>query len=656
MSIERGSLEQLASAALCLGLALLPLVAGLPPWISLTIAAAAAVRLGLAVRGGDAPPRTLRLTVAAVAIGTLFLEFRTFNGLAAGTALLALLSGLKLLETRTRRDLRVLLLIVYFLSLAALLQGDSVWLLAYLLGLSWLASATLLRLAVTQDGPDRRASLCYCGRILLHALPLALVLWLFFPRLAEPLWRIDAAGRGAATGLGESMSPGDIDDLALSDEIAFRAHFIGPAPPRDQRYWRGPVLDDFDGRTWRRHAGASAAAPFRPSGTAYRYTLHLEASRYAWVLTLDWPVAWNLPQAALTDDDVLLESLPLSSPFDLTATSYSKITPLAPLGADQRRADTRLPAGQNVRTAAFAVQLRRRHPQALAYAAAVLNMFHTQPFFYTLTPPPLGADPVDRFLFATRSGFCGHYASAFAVLMRAAGIPARVVTGYFGGTFNRYADYWIVRQSDAHAWDEIWIDGRGWLRVDPTAAIAAARVDPNLRDARFAGDAFSLDLPRHTPWLADLRLRIDALRELWSERIVRYGQGSQQSLLAHLLIPNPNAEKLVSVLAAALALALAWLTWQVRRGLRPRRVDEPARAYARLCAKLAAVGLPRCAHEGAEAYAARVSGQRPDLSDRVGALCRQYSDLRYGGGRADAGTAAFTAAVRAFKPPKFPAS
>jgi transglutaminase-like putative cysteine protease len=178
-------------------------------------------------------------------------------------------------------------------------------------------------------------------------------------------------------------------------------------------------------------------------------------------------------------------------------------------------------------------------------------MFTQQAFYYTLTPPKLADDSVDEFLFGTKRGFCGHYASAFATLMRAAGIPAHVVTGYQGGTFNRFADYWILRQSDAHAWTEVWIEGHGWLRVDPTSAIAPARVEPGVDDAVGADAPLAGRWQRHTPWLGDMRLRLDALRELWRERILLFDQSSQQEVLEWLNIPEPDGQ---IVLTAALTL------------------------------------------------------------------------------------------------------
>jgi hypothetical protein len=237
--------------------------------------------------------------------------------------------------------------------------------------------------------------------------------------------------------------------------------------------------------------------------------------------------------------------------------------------------------------------------------------------------------------------------------MRAAGIPARIVTGYYGGEFNRYADYWIIRQSDAHAWVEVWMPDRGWLRIDPTAAIDPVRVDRRIREES-ANSVPSIDFAGQEPWLKGLRLRADALRQLWRERILRYNEDSQQALLARLHVPEPDVEKLVLVLATGLGLGLLWLTWQVRRELRVGPRSPLDRAYARLCAKLAARGLPRAPYEAAESYAARVAALRPDLAQTVQELCRHYNELRYGKDAGDVGR--FAAAVRAFRPRDFRAS
>ena len=225
MSGERVSYEQLLGISACLALALIAHIDSLPLWVPGIVIACGLVRLGLARSGRGAPPRSVLITVAALSIPLLLLRFHTFNGLVAGTALLSVTAGLKLLETRTQRDIYIITLIIYFVSLSALLDTNSFWLLAYLIGVCWLTTATLLRVTSTGAAPGWRRSLLYGGRILAQALPLALLLWLLFPRLASPLWRIPSDSRVAASGLSDTMSPGDITQLALSDEIAFRVRF-----------------------------------------------------------------------------------------------------------------------------------------------------------------------------------------------------------------------------------------------------------------------------------------------------------------------------------------------------------------------------------------------------------------------------------------------
>jgi transglutaminase-like putative cysteine protease len=600
----------------------------------------------LARSGRGAPPRGILIAVAALAMPLLFLRFHTFNGLVAGTALLSVTAGLKLLETKTQRDIYIITLIIYFVSLAALLEGDSFWLLAYLIGVCWLTTATLLRATSSGPAPGWRRSLRYGGRVLAQALPLALVFWLLFPRFASPLWQIPNDSKTAASGLSDTMSPGDINQLA------FRVRFDSAAPPASERYWRGPVLDSFDGHTWTRatYGSGGAPPPLQPQGPAYHYTVMMEPHQHRWIFMLDWPSTWDRPRAELSNDYTLMQYEPLSRPVDVVGTSYTRVQYSEPLKPRTRTRDLQQPRDRNPRTQQLAREMRSAHADDLELVRAVLDMFRQQPFYYTLTPPKLADNSVDEFLFDTKRGFCGHYASAFAALMRAAGIPARVVTGYHGGTLNPYGDYWILRQSDAHAWTEVWIEGRGWMRIDPTAAIAPERIERGLADAVSADDPLASRWQRNTPWFAGARLRLDLLREVWRERILDFNQDSQRKLLEFLKIPEPDGQKLVMVLAAAMALVLAWLTWQVHRELAPPSKDVAARTYARLCAKLAAAGIARRPHEGAEAYALRVAQLRPDLADTVTALCRHYSSLRYATPSARITLGQFQAGVRAFRP------
>jgi protein-glutamine gamma-glutamyltransferase len=652
MITDRVSYEQLLGISGCLALALLAHVTTLPLWVPVIIVACGLIRLGLARRGRSAPPRGVLIAIAALVMPLMFLRFHTFNGLVAGTALLSVTAGLKLLETKTQRDIYIITLIIYFVSLAALLEGDSFWLLAYLIGVCWLTTATLLRATSSGPAPGWRRSLRYGGRVLAQALPLALVFWLLFPRFASPLWQIPNDSKTAASGLSDTMSPGDITQLALSDEVAFRVRFDSAAPPAQERYWRGPVLDHFDGHTWTQSSSGIGGTPppLQPQGPAYRYTVMMEPHQHRWLFMLDWPSTWNQPRAELSSDYTLMQPEPLSRAVDVVGTSYTRVQYSEPLKPRARTRDLDQPRNRNPRTQQLAREMRSAHADDMELVRAVLDMFRQQPFYYTLTPPKLSDNSVDEFLFDTKRGFCGHYASAFAALMRAAGIPARVVTGYQGGTLNPYGDYWIFRQSDAHAWTEVWIDGRGWTRIDPTAAIAPERVERGLADAVNADDPLASRWQRKTPWFAGARLQLDLLREIWRERILDFDQDSQRKLLEMLKIPEPDGQKLVMVLAAAMALVLVWLTWQVHRELAPPSKDVAARTYARLCAKLAAAGIARKVHEGAEAYAMRVAQQRPDLAGTVTALCRHYSSLRYAAPSGRITLGQFQAGVRAFRP------
>jgi hypothetical protein len=264
------------------------------------------------------------------------------------------------------------------------------------------------------------------------------------------------------------------------------------------------------------------------------------------------------------------------------------------------------------------------------FVRAVLSMFRRGGFEYTLTPPKLDLNSVDDFVFNTKRGFCGHYASAYVTMMRAAGVPARVVTGYQGGEWNPVREYFLVRQSDAHAWAEVWLDGRGWTRVDPTAVVAPERLRRGVYD--LMPDAFSSAqrFMRDSPWLADVRLRWDAVNDWWNERVVRFDLATQMDLLKWLGFDAPDWQPLGWLFAAALIGWLMFVAWHVGKALRSTPMDRLARAYTRLCAKLAKAGVPRASHEGPLAYADSVAAQRPDLAGAVRPLLRRYADLRYG--------------------------
>jgi len=602
----------------------------LPPWITVVAVGASVTRVLLALRGARLPGFWVRAVVALVLTGAVLASFRTLNGLAAGSALLVAMGSLKLLETRARRDDYVIIAVALFLLLAACLDRQGLTRVPFYFVQLWITCGAIAVVAAPEALAGVKAPLRLAGRGLLYALPLAVALFLFFPRVQGAFWALPNAG-GAVTGLSDEMSPGQIDALTDSDTPAFRVEFAGAAPPPQERYWRGPVLQSFDGVTWRHERSRSFLEPEVDfEGPEYRYRVTLEPHGRNWWFALESVLEAPSRRVLLTMDRRLISAEPVNEAVSYDAVSRPRTRTSARLSTNGYRYALALPEGQNPRTLALAARLRAAAPDATRYARAVLDYFAREGFEYTLTPPRLAANAVDDFLFNTRRGFCGHYASAYATLMRAGGVPARVVTGYLGGEWNPIGGYLLVRQSDAHAWVEIWLEGRGWARVDPTGVVAPERLQRGLYDLMPAAASFTTRLTRDTAWLGELVYAWDAVNTAWRKRVLEFGQQSQLKLLDRLGFDSPHWRHLGYALVAALLAWLAWMSWQSRMWLRAARPDSLARAWRALGAKYARIGLARAPAEAPLAHAARVGAARPDLAATADALARRYADLRYG--------------------------
>jgi protein-glutamine gamma-glutamyltransferase len=598
-----------------------------PPWAAGIALLLIVWRLLSAHRGGASPAIAARVLLAVVLVAIVLARFHTLNGLAAGTTLLLLMAGLKLLETRTARDQAVMVAAGLFLLLAACLDRQELAR-APLYGLqAWLCCAALAVIATPTT--SARAALSLAGRALLLALPLALLLFVFFPRLAGAFWAIPRNDL-AMSGLSDTMTPGSIGQLATSYEPAFRVQFLGPVPPSRERYWRGPVLHEFDGQGWRSSPRELRAHPPREYlGTAYHHRVQLEASRQRWWFALDTPVQAPEARARLTYDDQIIGTEPLNEPVSFETVSYTHTRATQPLDAAVQRQDTALPRSGNPRSRALAESLRARAGSDGALVQAVLEYLRTGGFVYSLEPERLGPDAIDDFLFRTRVGFCGHYASAFVVLMRAAGVPARVVTGYLGGEWIPYGGYLLVRQSEAHAWAEVWLEGRGWTRVDPTAVVAPERLERGILDLMPQQLPVRERLLHASPWLTQLLQRWDAANAWWTNHVVRFDYEAQLGVLARLGIRSPDERYLGSAFMLALCAWLAVIAWHIGRDTYRARPDTLARAYGRLCRKLARIA-PRAPHQGPLDFGATLVACRPDVQSSVLPLLERYAELRYG--------------------------
>ena len=610
--------------------ALAPHVLHLPAWISLLIAAALAWRWTADRHAWPLPPRWLRVLLAIAATLAVLGTYRTLNGIEAGTAFLVLLAGVKLLETRGSRDLTVIVFIAYFLLYSALLRDQRLPQLPYLVAGGIFLTAALMRVHAGSAGDSGRDVLLRTGALLLQALPLAMLLFLLFPRLPGPFWGI-ATGESARTGLGDEMTPGDISDLSVSGEVAFRVRFTGELPSPAQRYWRGPVLHEFDGRSWRRpRAQAFPSQEVTYLGEPVEYQITLEPTDRPWILALDIPAEWPEREAFRTYDFQLVAPRRLSEVSSFRLRSYPDFIAGIELPQSLRRKGLQLPDEGNPRSRALASQLAAQYGDPRAIAQALLTMFREQPFVYTLDPPKLAENAMDEFLFDTRRGFCEHYASAFTLVMRAAGVPARVVTGYQGGEFNPLGGYLIVRQSDAHAWSEIWIEGRGWTRVDPTAAVAPERIERGLIGAMSEFEPVPGRLRDASNLWLQASLGWDTLNDFWNERIVRFNAARQLDLLEQFGIDDPDWRTLGLGLAASLAgffVALsAYLAWRFRSPAR----DWPARLHDVVRRRLVRRGLHPQQAEGPVAYLERAAAACPDLATDLTEIRDVYVDLRYG--------------------------
>lgn len=613
----------LLAAATCL----LPLLLQLPP--ELGIGMAVAMALVAAASWRRPLPLALRLLLPLVLVAAVLSRSHFAFGRDTACALLAAMLAIKPAETFTLRDGRSLLGFALFAPFATfLLDQGPVSLALGLLG-SILALAALGRLAELESGdsghplsPWRRMATVL--KLMAIGLPLALAVFWLFPRLATPLWGTPQRAM-ARPGLSDHMAPGQWIDLLNDDTTALRVQFHGATPPTSQMYWRGPVLSNFDGRTWTqaRWLQGIPAAPVRSGPTRWDYTIEVEPTDDRQLVALELPTT-------VPDGTQLSLDYGLYARQPLTTVTHWRMRSAPPVAFEPKLRQTlramalALPGGYNPRTIALARQWRRQDgSNDAAIVQRALRLFHDR-FAYTLATPLAGRNSVDEFLFEQKEGFCEHFSSAFVVLMRAAGIPARVVTGYVGGYRNPIGQYWQVRRSDAHAWAEVWLAGRGWVRVDPTAAVAPERIYDTLAD-RAPGAEGLLGAWLPTPVFN----ASDWLRRGWNDFALGFDALHQRQLLQPLGLDELDSGRLVALFCTAAALALSWMAWLTARA--EREADPVLRAWHRLGARYARIGLGRESHEPAADWAERVSLADADAAGQLRQLSWRFNSWRYAG-------------------------
>ncbi len=613
----------------------LPHAAHIPVWVTLLLISISAWKLLISFARLRAPGRLLRMLIVACSLVGVFLAYRTLLGRDAGVALLVIMTGLKLLELDTRRDVVVLIYLGIFLIITNFLYSQSILMAAWMLVSVWLLMASMIALNHARKAVTLRAYARQSLGHMLLALPFTLVLFVLFPRIEGPLWNLPRDAHGGISGLGDSMAPGNISRLARSDRVAFRVTFDGPPPPGRLLYWRGPVLDRFDGSRWSQsYLARTGKQQSDYLSREVRYSMILEPHNRNWVFALDMPGPAPAGTRINFHHQLLaIRTIRKRQRYHLRSWLRYRIDP--DMHDQLRHYFLRVPAYRNPRSVALALDMRRRHADDSALIRAWLDFFRNRNFHYTLSPGRYGYDAIDEFLFERRRGFCEHYASAFAFVMRVSGIPSRIVTGYQGGEMNRIGNYMIVRQSDAHAWVEVWLQGRGWVRVDPTSAVAPQRIESGLEAALPARELAGRPARSRSHWLRNLGLLWDSINNGWNEWVLAFNSQTQEDLLARLGIdPMRDAELLLWL--TAIVLSLLGVIFVILHWPRHRQGCDPAKKlYLACCRKLARKGIERRPAEGPLALCERVCHLRPELGPSLCAFINHYVRLRYGKGGQD---------------------
>ena len=641
-AIPRISLLWLLAALLLL---ILPHVVRLPVWVTVLLLGCMGWRLLIYAGRLGFPGKWLKIAIVVVALPLTVMQYGA-QGVGLDTAVCLLILGVvfKLLEMRDRRDILIVIALCYVLAMLGFIYTQTILATLHAIVCFILITATMLSLYRDNARNTFRDNGRLAVRLVLQSIPLTIALFVLVPRVS-PLWSMPLPVSSSTNmGVSDEMTPGDITNLGRSSQLAFRVSFTGEAPAHEDLYWRGLVLDFFDGRTWRR-AGSTLQTyqmitrfptDFRgvPMGEPVSYDVILEPTQQSWVYALQ--LAEVSARDMVQDRNYsLITEQPINQRYRYQVSSYLQHQTDLQLAGTQRARSLQIPEGDlNPRTAALAAELRAAAATDMDYAVAVLRHFREQPYYYTLTPPALGDASIDEFMFTTREGFCGHYAGSFVYMMREAGIPARVVVGYQGGEYNPFEDYTLVYQYNAHAWAEVWIEGEGWVRFDPTAAVAPERITMGVESffqdqPGFMEDAgFSMMRFRDTQWLNTLRLRLEGLDYAWNRWVVSYDENMQMELLGDWFGDNARQGLLIA-LGSTIALFFVFAGWFLLRHGKGTRHDPATRVYLSLLNELARSGVPRRRGEGPVDYCGRVASERPDLAADLREVTDLYVRLAY---------------------------
>lgn len=636
--------EQLPRAALswiifAQGLLLLPHISRVPSWVVLVYLIAFAWRIQ-AFRGRlELPGRWLKVVLSVAAVGGIVLSFGSLLGMEPMVAFLLTAFALKLTEMSSRKDAYTVIFLGYFVCLTAFLFSQDILLVLYVLLLVWVLTTALVCIHRAPGSLRDLAPPRIAGAMLLQAFPLMLVLFFLFPRIG-PLWTVPLKSHTAKTGMSDTLRPGDVSSLSQSDEVAFRVQFVGETPPASELYWRGIVMSKLVDGAWNSLRYFDIPAKERrlptvdPVGESLDYSVIMTPTQQNWVYALRYAESGK-PGVMSLNDFRLYSPVIIENEYQYFAKSWPDAV-LEPMLSEWRRGvELSLPEGGNPRARRLVEDLRATAASDGQLVSKVLAYFRSEAFFYTLQPPLLGSeDIVDTFLFESRRGFCEHYAYAFAFMMRAAGIPARVVGGYLGGEVNPVNRTVIVHQFDAHAWNEVWLEGRGWVRVDPTSAVAPDRILYGLERAMAAEGSFLSESPlsplrfRGVNWVNSLRLRYDALTYRWQSWVTGFDGAAQFDLLRGVL-GEISVSRSLAVLLGSGVLTMALVSFVLFRGSARHQGPASERELRRFRHTLVRKGLAQRPGETLAQLTVRAILRWPEQAARLQELSADLQRLAY---------------------------
>ena len=647
----------LLSLLIGIHLSALPLYTQMPISIISLVAALSMWQLYIIKRKRKNPGKIIQLLIILVCYATVVYSYGHIFGQKPGIALVVLMTTLKLFETKNSRDCYIIIFSAFFIIASNFFHSQSILLIVYVFIVVVFLISTLIALSDRLNTVPLKSRLAMSSRFVLYAMPFMLVLFVLFPRIPGPLWGLPDDAFSSNSGLSDEMSPGSINNLISSYAIAFRVKFDNNIPQHNQLYWRGIVLSSYDGKTWRHdHSPHSAQAniSYGDSESSFHYTVTLEPTNLNWLLSLELPNVYNRSvngqSYSISREAMLTTNSKINKVINYTVTSNTSARNKALFEQESDR-NRLLPAHKNQKTVMLARELfQSSGADTQQYINTVLNYFHSNEFVYTLNPDLLGHDAMDDFLFTSRRGFCEHYASAFTYLMRAAGIPARVVIGYQGGKMNPLDDYMIVRQSDAHAWSEVWIDGH-WQRVDPTAAVSPDRIEQGILNAGLEQNRLPILLVSNVELLRNMAFIYDSFQNNWNQWVIGFDRKKQDDLLRSLGLEDVTASKLIILLVIFLTLAGAIISWLLFTHNTVEK-DRVQHYYKLFCLKIKRHGLQRQLSEGPLDYEKRLYQSlslTKDSKTEAMFIFKAYRTLHYGNQNNKKLTARYIKKIKSFK-------